>query len=429
MIHGRLSWDSQTNRKRAVHRVRHIVYIVGAGMTKALQATAPVPLMWDFVSVMSEYIYRDNGDFDRIILTSLAEMENAGVFEHTKNSWRELAQRVVRSDRDTEPDLTKQEADEFRRIMRERPPENIEQLLQRAVDIAADEFGAGLLPQRFNFGINEMFSRIGWNLNLTCLDRFLAKQCELPDTKHTFVSFNYDLVLDRCIQQRKDGLWNVKQGYGFEVDRFITPAGAVEHMKQFDGPGGAFGMLPSRRLDAKGDNNRAITILKPHGSLNWLLGFRENYHFIDAMPILCLDADHSITHYDRFSCQHIQLKDDLDYDLSEDSVWADAGLYLIPPTDSKSSKLQFIKNVRDQEKQAYTTADEVYVIGWSMPSTDKDQVEIISQSIQERIKPLERVTAINFNAKPEYYEELGRVFDVDDLNLIRYDKGFCEYPN
>ena len=407
--------------------MRHIVYIVGAGLTKALETTFRIPLMTDFVSVMADYIYQEGGEFDRVILTTLAELENGGVFENTKEDWKELARRVVLSDRETEPNLTSEEAEAFKKVMQERPGENIEELLQRAVEKARDDLGAGFLPQRFNFGINEVFARIGSNLNLAVLKQFLAQQFALPDTRHTFVSFNYDLILDLCVQTQEKLSWNVKTGYGFTVDRFITSQGAAEHMKQFEKRVGSFRMLSTRKLDCEESKDGPVTILKPHGSLNWLLGFNENYHFLDGVPILCLSGDHSIAHYDRFSCQHLQLKDDIGWDLSPESVWADAGLYLIPPTDCKSSDLHFLKGIRDQEREAYLTGDELYVIGWSMPPSDRDQIEFMSKCVERRKKPLERVVAINYAARPGYYNDVSRVFGVTDSQLATYDRGFCEY--
>lgn len=406
--------------------MRHIVYIVGAGLTKALQTSARIPLMTDFVSVMADYIYQDNGELDRVILTTLAELENGGVFENTKEDWKSLARRVVVSDREREPNLTREEAEAFKRVMQERSAENIEELLQRVVEKAGDDLGAGFLPQRFNFGINEVFARIGSNLNLAVLNQFLAQQFALSDTRHTFISFNYDLILDLCVQTQEKLSWNVKTGYRFTVDRFITPPGAAEHMKQFEKRVGSFRMLSTSKLECE-EKKDPVTILKPHGSLNWLLRFNENYHFLDGVPILCLTGDHSITHYDRFSCQHLQLKDDIGWDLSPASVWADAGLFLIPPTDCKSSDLRFIKGIRDQEREAYLTGDEVYVIGWSMPASDRDQVEFMTKCVEGREKPLERVVAINYAARPGYYDDVSRVFGVTGSRLAVYDRGFCEY--
>lgn len=74
--------------------MQNIVYIVGAGLTKALESVAPIPLMWDFVSVMAGYIYEDNGTYDRTILNTLAGLQNAGGFENTRAEWQTLARRV-----------------------------------------------------------------------------------------------------------------------------------------------------------------------------------------------------------------------------------------------------------------------------------------------------------------------------------------------
>jgi hypothetical protein len=150
-------------------------------------------------------------------------------------------------------------------------------------------------------------------------------------------------------------------------------------------------------------------------SLNWLLGFKENYHFIDAVPILCLSPDRSIAYYPGFTCQHVQLKDEIGWDLSEESVWANGALYLIPPADSKIRDFEVVKSVRRQEEEAYQTADEVYVIGWSMPSTDSEQVEIIEESFKKRRKPIERVTVINYNAESNYFDRVGKICGVDML--------------
>lgn len=380
--------------------------------------------MWDFVSVMADYIYEDGGTYDRTILNTLAGLQKAGVFENTRAEWQSLARRILRSDRETEPNLTWEEAEAFRKIMRERPKENIEELLQRSLEQARDDL-VDCTPRQFNFAINKVFARIGWNVNLPCLERFLTRQFELPETRHTFISFNYDLVLDYCIQrQATKQAWDVKTGYGFTVDRFIPPEAAAEHEKRIEKPGHLHPLVTSE-LNSLAGSDGAVKILKPHGSLNWLLRFEENYLFRDAVPILCLDPHGSITYYDRFKCEDLQLKDRI-RDVSAD-IWSHAGLYLIPPTDSRSRDLNFLKSIRHQEKEAYTTADEIYVIGWSMPATDKDQVEIIRECMQERQRPLERVVAINYGAPPKYYDEIATVFGVRNLQLIPYDAGFCQY--
>jgi hypothetical protein len=163
----------------------------------------------------------------------------------------------------------------------------------------------------------------------------LERQFQESDTKHTFISFNYDLVLEHCIQHQKGLGWDVKLGYGFEVERLITPEGAAEHMLQFGGAGGAFRLLKSHELKPCNGDQQHVKLL------------------IDATPIFCLTYDGLIAYYQEFSCQHIQLKDEIGFDLSDESVWTGAALYLIPPADTKTRDLKLVKNIRSQEEEAY----------------------------------------------------------------------------
>ncbi len=406
--------------------VRHIVYIAGAGLTKALETSCRVPLMWDFVSVMADYIWNSDGTYDKAILTTLAALEDTGVFEYSSVESKELARRVL-DFVNGKAELSDDDAHKFQKLMQTRPEENIERLLNKALEKSANEFGSGFIPQRFNFAINRVFSRIGSNLNTPFLERFLEKQLELADTKHTFVSFNYDLIIESCIEKRSPLAWDVKSGYGFDVERFITPDGALEHMEQFNGAGGHFRLLRSNKLNSLGTSSDLIKILKPHGSLNWLLGFNENYHFMNATPVLCLTLDRSIGYYPSFCCQHIQLKDETGWNLSEKAVWPNASLYLIPAADTKIRDLDVVKRIREQEEEAYRMADEFYVIGWSMPTTDLEQVEIIRECVQKRNKPIERITIINYNADHIYFDRIRDIFGVDLLDLKISNGGFCEY--
>jgi hypothetical protein len=143
--------------------VRHIVYIVGAGLTKSLESSARIPLMWDFVSVMADYIWNEDGSYDKTVLTTLADLEDSDIFEHQNAEGKTLA-RTVLNLVNGRGELSIEDAKRFQMIMQERVPENIENLLNRALEKGEDEFGESFIPQRFNFAINRMFARIGANL-------------------------------------------------------------------------------------------------------------------------------------------------------------------------------------------------------------------------------------------------------------------------
>jgi hypothetical protein len=53
-----------------------IVYFVGAGLTKALEIPcSPVPMMWDFVSTMADYLS------DPVVLQTMVALEKGDLYE------------------------------------------------------------------------------------------------------------------------------------------------------------------------------------------------------------------------------------------------------------------------------------------------------------------------------------------------------------
>jgi hypothetical protein len=387
------------------------VYVIGAGLTKSLELPGRrVPLLNDFVSVIADYIDDD------AVLTAICILETGRVFEWTCDEWQALAQESGAGKR------TAKTREAYRTILKSRPSENIETLLQRS--LTQRNVYAQSAPQRFNFAINKVFSQIGWNLDCCPLNSFLKRQFSLENTDHTFISFNYDLVLDRSVQTQSNGQWQVQSDYGFNVDYFIDNQEASLHMGQFpEHRQGAqsFSLLQLHSLTvASGEQyDGRFKIIKPHGSLNWLARYEENYEYRDDAPFLCLDTDHGITYYPLFDCDHIELPDG--------SPCRGTALFVVPPTESKPAKLDFLRALRRQEHEAFQRADEAYIIGWSMPETDEDQRCLISTAIRDRDKEIEQVTVINYGAPQAYYDRIMRLFAVDRTRLRIDNAGFRSY--
>src|SRR5207244_2753332 len=121
----------------------------------------------------------------------------------------------------------------------------------------------------------------------------------------------------------------------------------------------------------------SILILKPHGSLNFVFPFEGNYNFRDGSTITILSETGAITYYQGFDLRHVALEHNA---MPE----ANRGLYLVPPTSAKKSGLASIKTIRTKVMQALQEADEIYVIGWSMPPTDEDQQQFLKEAISTR---------------------------------------------
>src|SRR6266567_5120358 len=225
--------------------MRHILYIVGAGLSRALQGNRRVPIMNDFLSVMADYL--DN----KVIQVTLARYAKQSLFRWpVPPDLCALAEHVHNRQAIT-PGLRGRVANALKRM----PQENIEDLLSSDKQIFEGKEG------RFRFAINAIFVEIGWNVRFEPLNRFLMKQLSLPQTRHTFLNFNYDLFLEYAIRSvTRDHFhptWDPLSGYGFEAIEAREDKASLPAIRQ------------------KSD----IQILKPHGSLNWMVPFIGAHEF------------------------------------------------------------------------------------------------------------------------------------------------------
>jgi hypothetical protein len=393
-------------------RTRKIVYFVGAGLTKALERPGkPVPLMNDFIHVMAERIEEDK---DNVILGTLALLVSAGVFEHDCTE----ASRIIRSHTNFY-EWTPEERVAFRLAMMDRPPESIERLLENALEEAPHDMSAPSATRlviAFIYAINRFFSLLGWEVEWGALEGFLRHQFArypLESHTHTFVSFNYDLILDRKVQElardaHHPGVpsWHPSTGYGFNISYYLplyAKLGTRTDSKS----------LP--RLPCVG-----VSILKPHGSLNWLVPQVNSgrtgdigYLLKDGPVSTPLGKDGEIG-YPRF--------------IVPTGVYplGSLAVCIVPPTDpAKRVTLGFIERTRCMERKAIEEADEVYILGWSMPTSDKDQRLLIAQAIAERERPISQVVAVNKRAGEDYFDDVRQLFGT--VNVTKHNNGFCEF--
>jgi hypothetical protein len=412
---------------------RNIVYFIGAGLTKSLAKQGmPIPLMGDFVQVMAGY-----ASSDPIILTFLAELENAGAFRESCQECRRFAEAVVGKNADRRPETI----DAFGQAFRDRPAESIEDLLLRALQIAAkpDAFRVAQLSdpagaaQRLAYAVNRLFAHwIGWDVDWPPLEKFLRVQFEgFPlgqgRNSHTFVSFNYELILDRAVQglardRLRGECWVPSTGYGFEIGHYVE-----------------VGLLPARcgaqqyptASPYLSKPSVGVEILKPHGSLNWLVPYQKpprvtDYGIAlkDGPVFIPLSTGGDLAHWASGN-----VSDCVSYHPPTDPnhPGEDVRICILPPLPpAKQPDLGFIRKVRDRESEAIRDADESYILGWSMPKTDaEDQLELVRRAMGARGRPIGRVVVVNRHAGDEYFERVKEVFGAPVAEI--WNEGFREF--
>jgi hypothetical protein len=358
--------------------------------------------MFDFIRVMAEYVEDD------VILTTLAELVNARVFSSRSARAEELAQRVVGSDADRSPETRAAFRDALKELPRD---ESIEVLLEAAA--SSQHISAGSTDLRFRYAINRVFFLIDWTFNWSPLERFLRFQLSRADTTHTFVDFNYDLVFDHALEPFPE-LWAVQSGYGFPIPFYsirenLGPTAdypTVHDAEPF------VGELPS-----------SVLLLKPHGSLNWLLPYRSRnggWRY-DERPVMVPLTDSGNLRYISSAATFQEA------DIPNEMRISNVQPLIIPPTYDKLTDLPFLLNIRAQADRALQEADEVYILGWSMPSTDMDHQARIERITRQRNKPIERLALVSRNMAPDDVARIARTFNMASSEL--HNESFVEFVN
>lgn len=389
----------------------NILYFIGAGVTKSLALpTRPVPAIFDFVSTAAEYLYDD------IVLTTLAELENSEPYPYVWESpvARSLARQLVGRNRKTDPEARSQ----FARALRDRPGESIEDLLDRTGS-ASSNMSSQSADVRFRYAIRRLFTLIGWDVDWSPLISFLSGQFKARNTSHTFVSFNYDLILDRAIQLCINNNLALSRVYGFDISLQVTGEPPMNANGAFAAPQ-AF-PLPGFAPEVD------VCILKPHGSLNWLAPITEEVSSLSATNplsqgrsvILLLTEDGSLRYLSSTETfQKVQPPNELP--IAFEPV-------ILTPRSAKKPDRQFLLDVREKEEDAIISAHEVYVLGWSIPRTDNDQECLIRNSVSKRTTPFQQVTAVNFFAGVDYFRRVEDIFGIDRTALRIFNSGYTEF--
>jgi hypothetical protein len=235
-------------------------------------------------------------------------------------------------------------------------------LKQEPIEGAA-EFEAAFLQHRLESFIYELLMTVTQrelNGNGDLYDRLLKK----ADKADGFMTFNYDLQLDRAFE-RTFG-WSPETGYGFLFKKVLR--------------------TDQSWYDASNKKGDAPTLLKPHGSLNWLY---SNGYIHRPPSTLDFDKKYIGQHYlteplyrfpggTAFGMQSSVPDNDIEIILQ---------LNIVPPTLRKQlfgqSENEPLRDVWTLADQSLSQAKRIVVIGYSLPPTDFHAEWLLRTSVQK----------------------------------------------
>ena len=232
----------------------------------------------------------------------------------------------------------------------------------------------------------------------------------------TFISFNYDVWLERALQGAK--IWHPYQGYQYEFERFTN----------LESAGRAGQTLETTTFRTIGVNDTLQTqpftvnpphklrVLKPHGSLSWYVDDEESPNCV----VLLEDTQDSlVTALDKWPLQG-------DFNYASQNTAPIYVPFIVPPTQLKRRQHRAFWQIDQRIFQVLSEADVVVSIGWSMPETDRDFQQTITHAMQycEGRRQLGRLIICNYNQNSEFYLHMESVFRPAKKTEI-VDDGFA----
>lgn len=223
---------------------------------------------------------------------------------------------------------------------------------------------------------------------LAIYKKFIRNRITINKEFYYFISFNYDTLLDRALS-------NV---YFFESQnkRIPTPWSY----------GVNFGHVNSNFVSYnKKEENIKIYLLKPHGSFNWMYcnGCSETSLYYDMGYENC-------NYFNRKACPLCGNND--------------SALVLVPPTYfKKKSQLDILKNIYKKAEEALQKADEITIIGYSLPKEDVDIINLFKNNILDEKKP--HITIVNESVSD--MNKIENLLGSKNKKIEKIEKKFSEY--
>lgn len=264
---------------------------------------------------------------------------------------------------------------------------------------------------RLQYVINGLFNQLDKDLQDKLsvvthhdLSQFVANT---EDIEHTFISFNYDLWLEKALFQKQ--VWLPRDGHGtYCFEYYSQPVNDIVGIVR----------VPEAKKFTNENQRSRIKVLKPHGSLSWRF---SNKNRENGVVILENSEGSCVEYNNTWYLPATRFPKGTELTLIP---------LIVPPTPNKiRSHILFWKTDKDVYN-ALLHADIVVIIGWSMPLTDqylKDTVLRALNNREEQIKKL--IICDKEGTDKSLMPRLESIFRPRELRsfLDGFSKGFVDF--
>lgn len=181
-------------------------------------------------------------------------------------------------------------------------------------------------------------------------------------------------------------------------------------------PGDAVQERSSQELPLSVDRFRVI---KPHGSLNWLVP--------QGRPGAAEPAEMLIPLTGGLKIRYWPFTQTFNWTQRPGEWPRDMKILIAPPSPQKSPKSEALLRAKAGESDSLAAAEEIFVLGYSFPNTDRDQLELVRTAIAKRNAPIRRATVVNFKAPKEYFDMIEALLKPREMRC--FNDGFADFAS
>lgn len=217
------------------------------------------------------------------------------------------------------------------------------------------------------------------------------------DFEHVFISFNYDLWLEKALF--KKGIWHPRDGHGTYLFKYyLKPKEDDLESSKLDGKLTFYNGGIQINAFSKECQKSKVKLLKPHGSLAWRFGKESE----QGVVLVKSEENPCVAYNGTWRYPPVEHSD-------KKIEWKLEPL-IVPPTPNKIRSHQLFWDTDKDMEEALLTAEVVVIIGWSMPDTDKNLNDVFSRAINNRTKQIKKLIVCDKEQTPSFYSRFEALF-------------------
>lgn len=368
--------------------MKKLVFIIGAGASKAI-ALNQIPAMNDFFDIASNIAKEDTN-----IKATLNSLKNSGLLKNKELNLEDVLERTTKLPRDHGNPW-------------KRPYDGLLLTLHRIFYILDKEYK----PEPFI--------------------RSLEPIKDSLDNSTTFISFNYDVFLERALNELLN--WKACFGYsskpvvGFidssqadyaQSDESVCDEVYAWEMDKYDR------VYPEKK--ATYPNREIPGVLKPHGSLNWFIhSSKDPFAWIpNCTGLLLMGQSKEIPEIPKFWGYNTVNSVDGEFK-SREPVFGGILPAIVPPGKKfvDNRKVLVFKKIYAEAAQELAKASVLVIIGWSMSDFDRHYKELFEEVKKKRkSQPLNKLAVCDIRKSDKFYEKFRNL--LPHKHFLTYKEGF-----